>query len=322
MRTNTAFANFAWGTLIFNLGVILWGAYVRASGSGAGCGSHWPLCNGAVLPRPERLTTIIEFIHRGTSGLAFLIVIVLFLMAWRAYPKGHAVRRGATASVLFMVSEALVGAGLVLFGLVDDNSSVARAVTGAVHLGNTFLLLASLSLTAWCASGGTLGRPQFKEPATWVLGLALFGFLILGMSGAVTALGDTLYPSNSLAAGLQQDFAVTSHYLIRIRAIHPLLAIGVGFYLIFASGWLNRRHLKQGTGFLERLLLGLILTQLIGGFINVYLLAPIWMQLVHLLIADLLWIALVLYSARMLGRSSRESIIVLNEQAATHPGSQ
>jgi heme A synthase len=142
------------------------------------------------------------------------------------------------------------------------------------------------------------------------------------MSGAVTALGDTLYPSNSLAAGLQQDFAVTSHYLIRIRAIHPLLGIGVGFYLIFASGWLNRRHLKQGTGFLERLLLGLILTQLIGGFINVYLLAPIWMQLVHLLIADLLWIALVLYSARMLGRSSRESIIVLNEQAATHPGSQ
>jgi heme A synthase len=94
--------------------VILWGAFVRATGSGAGCGSHWPLCNGELVPRAPQVETVIEFIHRATSGLAFLLVLGLFVLAWRVYPKGDLVRRAAALSFLFIVTEALVGAGLVL----------------------------------------------------------------------------------------------------------------------------------------------------------------------------------------------------------------
>ncbi len=45
------FSRYAWGVLLWNVLVALWGAYVRATGSGAGCGSHWPTCNGEILPR-------------------------------------------------------------------------------------------------------------------------------------------------------------------------------------------------------------------------------------------------------------------------------
>jgi heme A synthase len=314
MNRNRSFAKFAWGTLILNVCVVLWGAYVRASGSGAGCGSHWPLCNGVVIPHPERLATLIEFIHRGTSGAALILVLALFIFALRAYPKRHAVRWASLAAVVFVITEALVGAGLVLFGLVEENTSVARAVTGAVHLGNTYLLLASLTLTAWCASGGSLPVPRVKDITSWLLGLGLLGFLVLGMSGAVTALGDTLYPSGSLAAGLEQDFSSAAHFLIRIRVVHPLIAVAVGFYLIFVVGWISRREIYQGSSLVERSLLGLILAQLVAGAINVYLLAPIWMQLLHLLIADLLWINLVLYTALVLGKSVPEPISIFNRQ--------
>src|SRR5689334_1454626 len=143
------FAIYAWGVLALNLLVILWGAYVRATGSGAGCGAHWPLCNGEVIPRAPQAEMLVEFTHRLSSGVALLTVAGLLVWALRIYPRGHVARRGAQLAMLFMVSEALVGAGLVLFKLVADNDSLYRAVAIVVHLANTFLLLASITLTAW-----------------------------------------------------------------------------------------------------------------------------------------------------------------------------
>ncbi len=148
------FARFAAFVLVYNLGIILWGAYVRASGSGAGCGSHWPLCNGDVIPRAPEVATLIEFAHRVSSGGAMLLIGVMLVWAYRAFGRRHPVRVGATLSAFFIVTEALVGAGLVLFSLVADNASLARALFMAVHLANTFLLLAALTLTAWWAYGG------------------------------------------------------------------------------------------------------------------------------------------------------------------------
>ena len=86
-RPRSGFAAYAWAVLGFNLLVILWGAFVRATGSGAGCGSHWPLCNGEVLPRAPALATLIEFSHRLTSGVALLLVIGLVVGAWRGFPR-------------------------------------------------------------------------------------------------------------------------------------------------------------------------------------------------------------------------------------------
>ncbi len=212
------------------MAVIVWGAYVRASGSGAGCGSHWPLCNGEVVPRSPSVETLIEFSHRATSGLALLAVVALVAWAWRALERGHPARSGAAWALVFMLTEAAVGAGLVLFRLVADNASMARAMFVAVHLANTFILVAWLTLTAYWASGGS--AVAVRRRSAWRLGAGAVLLLLAGVSGAVAALGDTLYPSASLAEGLRADLSATSHVLIRLRVIHPALAIGTALAVV------------------------------------------------------------------------------------------
>jgi heme A synthase len=310
------FAKFAWGVLLYNLAVIAWGAYVRATGSGAGCGSHWPTCQGEIIPRSAQLETLVEFTHRLTSGAAFLLVLGLLVWAWRAYPKGSIVRLGAVFSMVFMVTEALVGAGLVLFELVAENDSIARALAISVHLLNTFLLLASITLTAWWASGG---RPLNLrgDLRTWLFVVALIGMLVLGMSGAVTALGDTLFPSGSLTEALREDFSATAHILIRLRVLHPTIAVVVSIYLILIANWMARIVRAPFVRSLAKALTLLVVVQLAAGVVNVFLLAPIWLQLVHLLLADSLWIALVLLSAGAL--SHREADERLQEFSTSAP---
>jgi heme A synthase len=298
------FAKYSWGVLIYTLAVIAWGAYVRATGSGAGCGSHWPSCQGQIIPRAAQIETLIEFTHRLMSGLAFLLVLGLLIWAWRAFPKGHPVRLGAVISMVFMVTEALVGAGLVLFELVAENDSIARAMAISVHLVNTFLLLAALSLTAWWASGG-MTIQLGGNLSTWLLAVALLGMLVLGTSGAVTALGDTLFPSGSLSQALQDDFSATAHILIRLRVLHPTIAVAVSVYLIALTNWITRITQNRAVRDMGRALIVLVIVQLAAGVINVFLLAPVWLQLVHLLLADSIWIALVLMAAGAL--SQREA---------------
>jgi heme A synthase len=235
----SAFAKYAWFVLVFNIAVIIWGAYVRATGSGAGCGSHWPLCNGVVIPRPERIETMIEFAHRLSSGIAFLLVLGLLIWALRIYSKGNIVRRTAIISMVFMITEALIEAGLVLFELVAQDTSTARAVSISIHLVNTFILLASITLTAWWASGGKPISLMESEKNGWLLGVGTVGMLILGMSGALNALGHTLFPSSSLTEGLRQDFTPTAHFLIRLRIMYPTLAVLISIYLIIIVGWIQ-----------------------------------------------------------------------------------
>lgn len=287
----------AWLVLSFNLAVILWGALVRATGSGAGCGAHWPLCNGDVLPRAAALETLIEYTHRATSGIALLAVFFLAFRVFRAKLPGHPARFAAAASVLFILSEAAVGAGLVLFRLVADNESVARALFMAVHLMNTFVLLACLALTAhWCSSDA---RAQLTRRA-WPMALAAVALLLVGTSGAVAALGDTLYPARSLTEGLAADLSPTAHLLVRLRVAHPLLALLGALAVAAAVAGVQRHHGKASPRRAAWSLAGLVLLQLGIGLANVALLAPVWMQLVHLLLADLVWIVFVLVAVRAL----------------------
>jgi len=296
----TKFAQFVWFVLAVNLGVILWGAYVRATGSGAGCGSHWPLCNGEVIPRSEQIETLIEFTHRASSGVAFLLVLGMLIWAWRIYPRGNAVRNGAILSMFFMITEALLGAGLVLFELVAENASAARALAISVHLVNTFLLLACISLTAWWASGGEPLKLRTGDTKIWLLAIGFLSVLVLGMSGALTALGDTLFPVSSLEEGIRQDFSSAAHFLIRLRILHPTLAVVVSLYLIVIIGWIISRVKNYGSKVLGRLTIFLIVLQLLAGLINVILLAPVWIQLFHLFLSDTIWICLVLFAANSL----------------------
>lgn len=228
-------ARSAWLVLVYNLGVIAWGAYVRATGSGAGCGAHWPLCDGRIIPRSLGVATLIEYSHRITSGLALLSVLALLWWVRKSTPQGHPARLGALMTVVFMLTEAAVGAGLVLFELVADNASMARALFMAVHLTNTFVLIAWLALTAWWLSGGEAMTPAATPGRTAALFGLLGAVIVVGVSGAIAALGDTLFPSKTLAEALAADLSPTSHMLLRLRMLHPALAIGTAGLLAVAA---------------------------------------------------------------------------------------
>lgn len=291
------FAVFSWGVLAYNIAVILWGAFVRATGSGAGCGRHWPACNGVVIPRAPSVETMIEFTHRATSGIAMLLVFGLIIWAFRTYPKKHRVRLGAMLSMVFIIIEALLGAGLVLLGLVADDSSVARAIAMAVHLMNTFILLGALSLTAWWASGGPPVQLHGRGTITWLYGIAFAATLFLGASGAIAALGNTLFPPESLAQGLRQDFSPTAHFLERLRIFHPIIAILTGAYLIVLAFFSSSRYPDLGTQKFAYALTAMFVLQVAIGAFNIIFQAPVWMQLVHLFMADIVWVLLVLTAA-------------------------
>ncbi len=298
------FSAYAWGVLGFNLAVILWGAFVRATGSGAGCGSRWPSCNGQVIPRSPELETIIEFTHRASSGVLLLLVAGLVIGAFRFFPKGHLVRLGAVLAGCFLVLEAFLGASLVLFGWVTTNDSVARVVVMGVHLVNTLLLTAWLTLTAWWATYPDQRLELSSHRRTFtLLVIGLAGVLVLAISGAIAALGDTLFPASSLFEGLSQDVSPGAHLLLRLRTLHPLIAVLVGLYVGIFMFRLQSSHSSLQTASLARSVLSLVILQLALGALNVILLAPVWMQIVHLLVADLIWIALVLTSVSALSRT-------------------
>jgi heme a synthase len=295
-----SFPAYARSVLGFNLLVILWGAFVRASGSGAGCGQHWPLCNGTAIPQSRATATLIEYAHRTSSGLALILVVGLWWWSRTEFAPGHRARRAAAVSLVFIVTEALIGAGLVLLGLVGKDDSLARALYLAVHLLNTFLLLGALALTAaWSRSPTPLQNPG-RGAAPWLLLIGLLAVLAVGITGAIAALGDTLFPSASLAEGLRADTTPGAHLLIRLRVLHPVLALLTGVYLS-SIGWLLAR-VRPGSiqNPWSRPLAGLVLVQLGLGLTNLLLLAPTFLQIAHLLVADLLWITLVVFSATAL----------------------
>jgi len=295
------FARYAWAVLAYNLGVVLWGGFVRATGSGAGCGNHWPLCNGTVTQHSPSAATIIEFTHRLMSGLDLALVALLVVWAFRRFPRRHPVRLGATLSAVFLLTEALIGAALVLLQHVARNASVSRAYWLSTHLINTLMLLACLTLTAWWSAKrvGQAAPPALPRRRTvWMAGVSLASVVVLGVSGAIAALGDTLFPASSLAAGLAQDLDPAAHIFLRLRLLHPLIAVAVGAWLLFYA--VSSASRRPDVGRPAWSLVALLGAQIGAGVVNLLLLAPVWMQLVHLLLADLLWITLVLLSAAML----------------------
>lgn len=285
------YKKFAWFTLFYSVAVILWGAYVRATGSGAGCGQHWPLCNGEVVPRAERIQTLIEYSHRLSSGMALVFVLALFIFTWKLFPKKSFQRKAAAYSLLAMILEAMVGAMLVLLKLVEHDKSMDRVFSISLHLVNTLFLLAALTITAQATSESS---PRFhftkKRDGLWVWGLML-GFALLGALGAMTALGDTLFPANTLSEGLSADLDVKRHFLQRIRIFHPIAALCwfVALWLWSAQLWERIPELVRR----NKWLLAVVTLNLSLGAVNVLLLAPIWMQIIHLLVADMVWILFV-----------------------------
>lgn len=286
--------------------VILWGAVVRATGSGAGCGDHWPLCNGHVIPPEPALATLIEFIHRLTSGLALVLVLILWVGARHIFPAEHLARRSAALSLGLIVIESLIGAFIVVQSLTGLNDSALRALVIALHQANTLLLLGAITLTAWAAAqphhrvGAQAPDEHPRASARAAIVVGVVGLIALGATGAITALGDTLFPAASLEAGWQAKFSPTAHFLERLRIVHPLVAGLMGIYVLMVA-WMTTRHARDAlTAWLASTLTGLFFAQCALGLVNVLTLAPVWIQLAHLLLADAVWICFVLLAANAL----------------------
>jgi cytochrome c oxidase assembly protein subunit 15 len=290
--------------------IVVWGAFVRASGSGDGCGKNWPTCNGELIPSNSSIQTLIEYIHRASSGIYGIFVAVIVLVTLNVVLKRnkqkallHYKWALALPIMVFVLTifEALIGAQLVLSGLVGSNDSWARALTMIIHLVNTFILVASIVGTTYVLSIIPLKFQDPKQDPNDITTLpiiknqnltldfkkSLFAFCTLSLIfvaalGALTALGDTLYPAGSLKEGVIQDLAEDSPWLLRLRVLHPLLAVLTVYFITTLCYDLLKHKIVK-------LYLGVTYFTLVIGVINLLLLAPIYMQLIHLLTAQVLW---------------------------------
>lgn len=290
---------YAWFVVVYSVLVVLWGVVVRATGSGAGCGDHWPLCNGQVIPIHPQLATVIEYTHRMMSGPSEVpLIIVLLVWVFRATAKGHVARSFAVAGLVLTFTEGLLGALLVKLGLTATSTSPLRPPMLALHLSNTLVLLGSLALTAHFVGRRTAmirGAVRFEHRVPAIVGL--LAAMVIGITGSLAALGDTLFPATSLKAAFAADFSASSEWLIRLRILHPASAVVAGAFIL----WLLWRAVFAARDDAHRSL-GLWLAGLLGfqfllGGLDVLLRAPVWMQVLHLAGADAFWCVLVVLTA-------------------------
>ncbi|MCY7374988.1 MAG: COX15/CtaA family protein [Pyrinomonadaceae bacterium] len=306
----TRFARYAWFVLAYNIVVIIWGVFLRASKSGDGCGQHWLTCHGEVIPSAPELKTVIEFSHRITSTLDGFIVIGLLVWAflrWKSEKtdKNNLVLKTAMGCFIFVVVAGALGAGLVLTGNTAGNLTTARPFWMAGHLITTLALLTFLTLTAWFASGGKSFNFKVQPKILWLLGAAVFGILLICLSGSVAALSSMIFPSETLTEGFAKDFSASSNILLRLRVSHPILSISVGVYLIFLASWIKKTFAENfQVSRWANVLSVLVLIQFASGAITLLTLAPIVMQIVHLVLADAVWISFVLMAASVLAEQS------------------
>jgi heme a synthase len=319
MASTRSFPRATGALLIFTLAVVAWGGLVRASHSGDGCGANWPTCNGELFPSNPVLKTRIEFTHRVMSGLSLALTVAWAGWAFRRFPAGSWVRTGATAALALIVVEALIGAAIVLLHLVGADASLTRVVGMGLHLVSTFLLLAALLLTGLWSAGTAPPRWRGQRPLSTLACLSLAALLVLGTTGAIAALGDTLFPAGSLAEGIAQDSAPTAHFLVRLRILHPVLA-ALGASLLLATAAATAM-LRPGGGVRRSALAlaGLVVLQMLVGLTNLLLLAPVGLQLLHLLLADLVWLAMVALAGTALAEGSPRLPVAVPAEALGPP---
>jgi len=298
-------ARFAWTALYWNVAVVLWGAYVRATGSGVGCGNRWPLCDGDVVGANASGQIIVEFTHRIANVASLLVVTGLVVWCWRVTKKGHWARYSAVLATVFLANEALLGAALVRLKHVGNDQSVGRILFLCLHFGNTLLLLATLSLTAiWLSNGSRSFTLIGKWRQVGSIGLGLLATMVTGITGAVAALADTLFPATSLPSSLAQDFSSGTPALLHVRLFHPAVATVAACYVLWVIWRSSTRQNRFSRSAIA--LITLLFMQVIIGMANVLLLAPIWIQISHLCVADALWILLVLASADLVLEPAKE----------------
>ena len=251
---------------VYTLIVIFWGAWVRISHSGDGCGDHWPLCQAELIPDLTQKKTFIEYFHRLMTGAYGLIVIYIFFKL-----KNHArelVKKLNVALLILMITEALIGALLVKLSLVTVDDSYMRLVFMIAHQLNSFLLTGVTYLLFKAIN------PEFD----FKFSKKLLLFLAVSVSGAIAALSVTLFPTISLLQGIMDDFSHESHIFIKLRIVHPVLAVTI------MSGFMIWLFMKNQTRFAMEILFAMFI-----GVITLVTLSPVALKIAHLGLAHVLW---------------------------------
>jgi len=288
---------FAWFVLVYNVLVILFGAVVRATGSGAGCGDQWPLCDGAAIPQSPQFHTLVEFSHRMMSGGALILIVALLVWAWRATGKGHLARWTGVIALVLVMNEAFLGALLVTVA-AHSASATTGVLLFSCHLTNTLLLVAALTLTAEFLANPRFGATTGLRRGGLVFpALGILATLLVGVTGSLVALGDTMYPSSNLLEAIRQDFSATAPLLLRLRWIHPASALLAGAFILWLLVRAFRRDAPAKMHALGIAVLITLLLQYLLGVFDVIGQQPTWLQILHLLGANLFWIFLVLLTA-------------------------
>lgn len=273
--------------IVLSILSILAGAFVRATGSGDGCGSTWPTCKGKIIPQLSDTSEIIEFSHRSISGILLIVTLIIFTKS-RNMSKGSITRTTVNFLTFFVVFEAAIGAVIVLYEWVGLNSSLPRIVAVPIHLVNTFGLLACYAILYKVLLNNFKNIKQLWDRR---FVFVAFLFLLSGATGSITALADVLFPSASFFEGLMEDFDRTSELLTRLRILHPIVATGLSAALIIESRNIQKDY-KIDVKFLQLLVIVAVTLGVLNVLSNIVLLLSIF----HLAIADLLWITYIYVS--------------------------
>lgn len=286
----SSYGKFAWGVLIYNLLAVAWGVLVRAGKYGDGCGSNWPLCDGNSTPLNGSISRIIESSHRYMTEFCGVLAFAMLVWAFIGFPKGSDVRKGAVFTFLMTLVEGAIGGLLVKYKLVVENDSATRAGFMAGHGVSTFLLLGAIAFTALAASGLPKVRLKGQGTVGWILFMSAFGMVVLGISGAISALGHQLHETPNV---LQAALNPATNWMVRLQPLHPFIACSIGLYLVLSAGLLTHLRPDPRVRAASRWMVGVFFSQLAFGALNIWFKAPIAMQMGHLVLADLNWISLV-----------------------------
>jgi heme A synthase len=270
---------------------VAWGAWVRISGSGDGCGEHWPLCHGQAIPSAAETKTWIEVSHRYSTALYGVLILIQLACLLTRYTRDHPARFWGVATLVFTITEALLGRQLVTLRLVNDSTDLLRLVVMPLHLVNTSLLLTSTVMTAESIRFGKRHRQILPSRIKkWGL-LGIASLLLLLSSGAIAALGSHLAPSESLMSGLIKDWAADSHIAVRLRIVHPILALVLGSALLQLASAVHDEAPHVDARRWLRIFWRVTLASLVAGAVTLVSLAPVWLKITHLLLANALVIA-------------------------------
>lgn len=301
--TIRALTRYAWILVYYTLLVIIWGAWVRVSHSGDGCGKSWPLCEGALFPNSAESKTWIEYFHRLTSGFYGIIVIHLFYLVRKQFPKNSLQSLLGFSTLILMFIEAALGAALVLKGLVGENATLFRLFAMTLHQVNSLLLVGSTVALACSLSRQAVLSWDLKK--LFLHRGLLVLFILIPATGAWAALSNTLFPSADLLQGLADDLSSDSPWILKLRVIHPLIASGFCIYWAYffwnQSEEAENKDLKKSSLYLA----SFFVVAFLFGALTLLSLSPVWMKLVHLTLAQLLWIALMNYVMTSLLSTSR-----------------